>query len=484
MSYDPIYREFLEYFEIKGEKLEQVMPDWIEACKRLELTPEDLHYSINEWIPKHYQVQYKGLRMVMGAIILEAIDHTKLPEYKAAGVKLVYGVLPANIVTYLSVKLAGGDKVFVSFPDCVMMMFNQMFFARGGKYFEVAEQAGMTYGARHCALNKMRVGVRLSGLVPTPDVDWAWGTVCDEATKIDEYINCLYDEDWKVVVTRIPHDTSKGENQWEMDQYVQLYSKELKRSMEEVEKILGFKVTNEHMAAAIKTMNENISTTMKIITSVSMADPQPLCGSSLLLLGCPKTFPFNTGFEFYKQGVDTLYEELQADIEAGRGAYPKGAPKVAFYFLPWALPWLDTLFRENGVATGFSMTTSPSARLMAPSKYTDPYDQTAEAWLKSNYTLGCHVETDDWIAKVKMLKPDAYISGFLDYDRWIGTLHKQMTKKVEEACGIPSFYIEGDYYDGRDYSEEALRTRIESICQIIKADKQNKLKEATEKAAQ
>ena len=480
--YDPIYREFLEFFEIKGEMLEKAYPDWIKACERLEVTPEDLRFSIYEWIPRHYQIQYKGLRMVMGAIILEAIDHTKLPEYKAAGVKLVYGVLPANIVTYLSLKMAGGDKIFVSFPDCLMMMFNQIFFARGGKYFEVAEQAGMTYGARHCALNKMRVGIRLAHVVPTPDVDWAWGTVCDEATKIDEYINCLYDEEWKTVITRIPHDTSKGENQWEMDQYVKLYAKELKRSMEEVEEIVGFKVEDEHMAAAIKVMNDAMVKTTQIMMAVTQANPQPLSGSTLLLLGTPKTFPFNTGFDFYSAGVDLLFEELQADIAAGIGVYPKDAPKVAFYFLPWALPWLDTLFRENGVATGASMTTSPSVRVMTPSKYTDPYEQTAESWLKSNYTLGCHVETADWIAKVKMLKPDAYVSGFLDYDRWIGTLHKQMTREVEKACGIPSFYIEGDWYDHRDYSEEALRTRIESICQIIKADKKARMLAAEQNA--
>lgn len=480
--YDPIYREFLEFFEIKGERLEKTLPDWIEACKRLEVSTDELRFSLYEWVPAHYQIKYKGLRKVMGAMLLEAIDHTKLPEYKAQGVKLVYGVLPANIVTYQSLKIAGGDKVFVSFPDAVMMAFNQVFFNRGGKYFEVAEQAGMTYGARHCALNKMRVGIRLANVIPTPDVDWAWGTVCDEATKIDEYINCLYDEKWKTVITRIPHDTSIGENQWEMDQYVKLYAKELKRSMEEVEEIIGIKVTDEHMAESLRVMNNAMSKSVQIIMAVSNANPQPLGGNSLILFGLPKTFPYNTGFDFYNEGVNEMAEELAVDIANGVGVYPKDAPKVAFYFQPWALPWLDTLFRENGVATGASMTTSPSARLMQPSRYTDPYEQAAESWLKSNYTLGCHVETDDWIAKVKMLKPDAYISGFLDYDRWIGTLHKQMTRKVGEACGIPAFYIEGDWYDSRDYSEEALRTRIESICQIIKADKKARMMAAEEKA--
>lgn len=475
MADQSIYREFLEFFNIKGERLEKALPDWIECCKRTGVTEADMRWSMDEWMPKNFDIQYEGMRQVLGAILLEAIDHTKLPEYKAAGVKLVYGVLPAIITTYLGVKKAGGDKVFVSFPDCVMMMFTQLFFAKGGQYFEVAEKAGMTYGARHCALNKMRVGIRLAGLVPSPDVDWAWGTVCDEATKIDEYINCLYDHEWKTVITRLPHDTSKGENQWEMDQYVKFYGQELRHSMSEVEEILGFKVSDEDIAAAIEEYTNATALTAKLMLTVLNANPQPLRGSSLLLLGAPDTFPFNTGFEFYSEGVNKLLEEIERDVENGVGTYPKDAPKVAFYFLPWALPWMDTLFRENGVATGMSVVALPAEREFAPPKYTDPYEQIAEAWLKSDFTLGCHVETQDWIEKVKMTGADAYVAGLLDYDRWIGTLHKRMAREVEKACGIPSFYIEGDYYDGRDYSDEALRTRIESICQIIKADKQNKM---------
>ncbi len=111
---------------------------------------------------------------------------------------------------------------------------------------------------------------------------------------------------------------------------------------------------------------------------------------------------------------------------------------------------------------------------MEPPKFEDPFEKSAEAWLKNIFSLGCKPEIDDWIEKVSMFKPDAFISGFLDYDRWIGALHKKMSKELEEATGIPTYYMEADFYDGRDYSPEALRTRIESICQIIKAKKEMK----------
>lgn len=40
-------------------------------------------------------------------------------------------------------------------------------------------------------------------------------------------------------------------------------------------------------------------------------------------------------------------------------------------------------------------------------------------------------------------------------------------KALEMSNGVPHYYIESDFWDDREYSEEALRTRVESICQIL-----------------
>ena len=45
---------------------------------------------------------------------------------------------------------------------------------------------------------------------------------------------------------------------------------------------------------------------------------------------------------------------------------------------------------------------------------------------------------------------------------------RQQAKIVEETLHIPCFYIEADFWDDREYSPEALRTKIESICQVFK----------------
>jgi hypothetical protein len=42
---------------------------------------------------------------------------------------------------------------------------------------------------------------------------------------------------------------------------------------------------------------------------------------------------------------------------------------------------------------------------------------------------------------------------------------------VGERTGLPTFYIEGNSWEDRDYSPEALRTKVESICEILKMKK-------------
>ena len=48
---------------------------------------------------------------------------------------------------------------------------------------------------------------------------------------------------------------------------------------------------------------------------------------------------------------------------------------------------------------------------------------------------------------------------------------QDFNRLVEEKTKLPVFYIEGDLWEDRDYSPEALRTRIESIAEIVKMRK-------------
>ena len=161
---------------------------------------------------------------------------------------------------------------------------------------------------------------------------------------------------------------------------------------------------------------------------------------------------------------------------------PKDTPKVGFYNLPFCVPWVGKYFRDNGVITAFSSALTHSKLEMSPVRYKDdPWMSAAENWSRNGMCMNLKNEADAMCEKIEICHPDGMILGFFDFDRWLGAQQKIMAKMVTEKTGVPSYYIEADFWDDRDYSPESLKTRIESVCQIIKM---RKAQELAQKAAE
>jgi benzoyl-CoA reductase/2-hydroxyglutaryl-CoA dehydratase subunit BcrC/BadD/HgdB len=469
-----IYEEYLELAGFEGKELQDILPDWIEGSKRLGLSEQDVTFAVREWIPKHWDIKYLGIRKMIGGFTREAIDIAKAGDYKKQGVKIVYGILPAILTSYQALKIAGGDKVFVSFPDVLLATFLNSFFHKLDPYLQAAEETGMTYGCRHCALNKTRIGSKVKNVIPSPDVIWSWGFNCDEGPKTDEYIQCLLSDDWNYVISRVPHDTAFGEIDNQLPDRVEYLAHQLKDGLEQIQKFTGIKVTDEHMNEAMKDSMRYMFKAATLGGLVAKADPQPLRGSAVTNITHPMSYPFNTGIGYMEEALDILTKEIRAEIKKGTGIFPKGAPKLGSYFVPFCIPWVDTIFMENGVAMTFSLTFTPSKIQMSPPAYKDPFMAAGEQWLKMPFGQNCRAEVDTMIEKVKANNPDGMLMGLFDFDRWLGAHQKMASKLVEEATGVPIFYMEADFWEDRDYSPEALRTRIESMCQVVKMKKASK----------
>jgi hypothetical protein len=151
-----VYREFLQFCAFEEQEMPQVLPEWRKAAGRLGLNEQDIRFAIEKWIPDNWDIQYLGIRKMIGAFIREAIDLTKAVDYKKQGVKIIYGILPAILTSYQAIKYSGGDRVFVSFPDLQLMTILNCFFHKINPYLSCAEENGFTYGCRHCALNKTK----------------------------------------------------------------------------------------------------------------------------------------------------------------------------------------------------------------------------------------------------------------------------------------------------------------------------------------
>lgn len=462
-----LHRKFLELAGFEGAELDEFMPDWLKACEAVELTDEDVRYATEEYIPQNWDIQYLGVRKLVGVHMRELVEITKTKQYKAEGKKLIYGILPAVSIAYYAYQDACNGDAYVSFPDLMLINILNGFFHKGAPILNYAEELGFTYGCRHCPLNKMRVGAFAKGIIAAPDVIWSWGLNCDEGPKTDEMIQCMLGEEWQYVVSRIPHDTYYGEKDDEYER-VKYLADVLKTDMDKISAITGIALTPEHLNNAIKKFGMFQFKYGQLVGMVCGADPVPLGGNALVQFGNVLGTPFATGFKYIEEALDILLKEVRQAIKKGEGILPKGAPKVGCYFAPFTLPWVSRLFRENGVAITFSQTMTPTKDQMAPSRFsTDPYMSLAESWLRQPLGQNMGYEAAGMIEKVNMNKPDGMIMGMFDFDRWLGAHHKMCANIVEKETGVPHYYIESDFWDDRDYSEESLATRVESICQLL-----------------
>jgi len=129
------------------------------------------------------------------------------------------------------------------------------------------------------------------------------------------------------------------------------------------------------------------------------------------------------------------------------------------------------MFEECGVGVPFPEGLMPSKKELQPSRFEDPYMAAAESWLKYSMTVNVGYKCEIICEKIETYGVDGMLLGFLDFDRWLGSDHRLLSKMVEEKTGVPAFYIEGDIWEDRDYSPEALRTRIETVASVVKMRK-------------
>ena len=464
------YEEFLRLVGFEEPEIVEFLPEWRRASEKLGLNEADIEFATKEWIPAHFEVKLKGARKLLGCLIKEAVDLTKANEYKKSGVKIVYGIMPAILHYYYALKLTAPDKVYVSFPDLFLTIILNGLFHKLNPYLEEAERAGIAYGCRHCALNKTRYAARRLGVIPSPDISWIWGFVCDEGPKTDEFIRMYHDPEWKTYITRIPHDQPLGTVEDEVTSRVEYLASQMRDGFESVQKEIGVTVTDEKIKEVIGIWRR-YQAKLTELNRLMASDPLPLGGVTGYLFSEPLSMPFNTGLEGIESALDIMIEEIKQRVANKEGILPKGAPKLMVHVMPRAVPWIAKMFEQNGVGLTFGEVSLATKKQLMPSRFDDPYLAAAETWLKRSSTINLGYKAQIICDKLETYGIDGMVFGFFDFDRWLGSDHRLLARIVQEKTKLPVFYIEGDLWEDRDYSPEALRTRIESIAEIVKMRK-------------
>jgi hypothetical protein len=331
------YEDFLRLTGFEEEEMAKYLPEWRKASEKLGLTEEDVRFAVQERLPAHFALELEGIRKLLGCFVKETIDLTKATEYKRRGTKIVYGILPAVLHFYYALKLTAPEKIFVSFPDIFITFVMNSFFHKLAPYLEEAEKTGIPYGCRHCALNKTRYAVRRLGIIPSPDISWIWGFVCDEGPKTDEFIRLYHDPEWKTYVTRLPHDQPLGTVEDEVIERVEYLADQMRDGFESVQKEIGIKVSEEKINEVIEFW-QRYAAKVSELGRLMAADPQPLGAVSGRFFWEGLFTPFNTGIESMERALDITLREVRERVNKKEGILPQGAPKLLIYSMHPSVP--------------------------------------------------------------------------------------------------------------------------------------------------
>jgi len=445
----------------------QILKDWKKARKGLGLTDDDVKYAVRQWIPQNFEVQLEGVRKVIGMMTAEIADMMKANEKKENGEKLIYSVLPAHSNFFYAMKKTD-PNINTYFVDANLASFLNPFFHKISPLLEFAESHGVTYGCRHCALNKTRYALLRQGLIPLPDVSWIWGFVCDQAPKSDEFIKEYWNKNYNIIYSRIPHDTEGHVVEYKDEERVNYLAQVMRQGYEACCKELNVDVDENALKEATKDRIQFIMSYGKL-AQLMASDPAPLGGTITLFPTLPTFMAFNTQYSYVGSALKALTEDAKERVKKGEGVVPQGSPKAMAWFTPYNNPFITRMFDDNDVALAYCEGLLPAKCEFEMPKFTGAFEGASEALLKWSLLSNWGMRADLAVEKMETYGLDAMVWGFLDFDRWLGSDHKLCSRVVEKKTGKPSFYIEGDIWEDRDYSQESVRTRIETICEVIKA---------------
>lgn len=461
-----VHRRFLQLLGWDGEELEAFLPEWLKTTEFLHLTEADVAFAVEEWLPTYWDMSMNGTRKFIAAVIREAAAMAHAGDYMASGDSVIYSMMPSAAVCVYANRLAGGGKVHIFYPYFIIATVWTAFFGR--ELDARLNGSGLDPACQHCAMNCLRADSTIKGMVTPPTVIWNWGLQCDEAPKTDEMLKRLEKAGWKSVLTTLPHDAPLGMDESGDDERVSYLAQEMRVAQRQVTEYTGVEVTDAYMSAAMDEYLGYLRRVERLTDLVMNSDPVPMYGNDLTLFSLCMECAFDTGYGYINDALDTAIAEVEQRISEGRGVLPKGSPKLACHFSPLNVPWIDKVFRDNGVNLTLGRMFPPASKLINCVRPGDAYRSAASMCLEGPNNVNMLDEVRMTCDQLNKYPVDGALYGFFAFDRWIGALEKIMIREAEERTGIPHFYLEGDFWNGARFSLDDKLATIRGICNCLK----------------
>ena len=385
---------------------------------------------LTEW----YDLELPGVRRLLTAYLKEFCA-----IYEETPACRIYASVPSPVVLSAALNETGRMRVYTA-ELCAMIVLRGIFGISLDRFRNCCESQS------RCAMLEYRGGFLRQSLIPTPDLLWSFGLLCDECPKTDETIEGI--QRVSTLSTICPRDGC-GESDFAY------YESALWYDLQKVCTAAGTLVPDGAQAwNKAKLLGILVST---ISCTASGAAYPPLKAATLSLLQSTMLMAFGD--------LDGLLRVLQELLREVRSIRNDGAKKKLYcYYIPPCAPELGAFFAQNGISLvgGAAFLTAPVTQPYAD----DLAGYCAASWQSCILSRSTIANAETTAAAIRKEHCAGYLTGMFGFDRWLGAGHRLTAKKIEELSGKLVFECHVDFW-GRDLAPSRIELYAETIASML-----------------
>jgi benzoyl-CoA reductase/2-hydroxyglutaryl-CoA dehydratase subunit BcrC/BadD/HgdB len=460
-----MYSEFFRLCGFEAEELDKERSRIDKAFKLAGIGVEDV-VRAEERVKKYFDTELLGVRQALKIWLRRLID---LVLAREEGKKIiVYPSWPPEPRVVSTVAMAS-EEVFCETPEIVMDVVMGQIFGKLNPILEAGEEHGLPPGLGMCSLNQARLGGIAKGIVPIPDITMTTSFLCDQTPKTDELLHEIYgvrnifidncmDAPWEEPMESPPHCIS-------------YFAPEISRAIQEFEDSTGVRLSDEQLRDARIAYAKPVYVYQEILSLMKGADPQPISQVDLGLLYWLIQAPERRSLEEGLAVANAFARDIKDRIDAGYGVVEKGAPKIAWFLHHATDPTVMHMVEDLGLAIPVVAVLWIPPWLKERSRFTTFAERVADQTVRMGINRNTMGAVRLFQECCKEFNVDGLLYLYLFSCRPICLTALMVKKGVEDELGIPVLALEGDVWDTRDYSTEALKTRVETFAEMLRAAK-------------
>ena len=458
------YDELLKLCGFEDGEINQERPRIERAFQKLELGPEDMK-TADSWVRQNHDVELMGVRKLLGTWLKELID---LVLAKDEGKKVVYYGFPSIQGPGMAIKASAPEEVYCACPDVVLCHTLGQIFNKLTPVLEAGEENGLPPGHGLCSLQQIRLGGMFKGIIPLPDLVAGSSYYCDMGSKADELLHERYGH--QAVYVDGSMDSRWGEYPDWIPQRVEFLGAQLNKLFATVKEVLGVEVTGDAWDKAMS-ISRHLYSSIGQSDELLKADPMPVSQTAVGLAMWMSSGCTGRAMDEAPSAITILNQEIKKRVDEGIGVVEKGAPRVMTILTNYSDPSITRMMEDAGLAICATLFSSPPPKAKSETTYTTLGEIMAEREMRLGFYHSSYGFVQRAAKAAKDFNLDGIIWNYLYNCHPMAITSHFVKKWVEENMGIPVLSLETDNFDSRSYSAGALRTRVETFAEMLRARK-------------